>query len=630
MRLSSCERALTTLDATPLSSSSAYRAMPRLLLALLVLALSASARSSPWVSSARRWHTRPGGAGMLRAHPSASEEQLRSCREQWHTSALDHFAFGHEETFELRYFLCDAHWRSTLDGRPGPVFFYAGNEADVTLYVNHSGLMWETAPAAGALLLFAEHRYYGQSSPFPPEQLKLLPHLMQWLSSEQALADYASLLSEVKASLNATDSPVIAFGGSYGGMLAAWMRIKYPASVDGAIAASAPIWAFEGSTPPPDQGGFAAIVTRDASEATGAARACADNLRAAWRALFSLAETDGGLDALSSTFRLCEGSALSDADDAMQLAYWLQSAFDYLAMGDFPYASDYLTNGEGILPPWPMRAACSPLADPSLPDRPADLLSALRDAASVFYNVSGSRGCFDLENVNEATQLDDDYWGYQACTEMVMPMSRDGVRDAFWPQPWDGDAFALECQARWGVTPRPGWATVSYGGRKLHAASNILFSNGGLDPWRATGVTRPLSRTLVAVDIPEGAHHLDLMFSSADDPPSVRAARDTERREISRWLREAYRFQPPFGPGGGDEADGGGRLPPRASQLFLAAAAGACVSACVAAAVLLCAAPRLGGQGEEGGASPQLPLSTGGAGAGERDLQEPLLGESDP
>jgi hypothetical protein len=50
----------------------------------------------------------------------------------------------------------------------------------------------------------------------------------------------------------------------------------------------------------------------------------------------------------------------------------------------------------------------------------------------------------------------------------------------------------------------------------------------------------------------------------------------------------------------------------------------------VAAAVLLCAAPRLGGQGEEGGASPQLPLSTGGAGAGERDLQEPLLGESDP
>lgn len=34
--------------------------------------------------------------------------------------------------------------------------------------------------------------------------------------------------------------------GDLAGMLAAWMRIKYPSAVDGAIAASAPILAFEG------------------------------------------------------------------------------------------------------------------------------------------------------------------------------------------------------------------------------------------------------------------------------------------------------------------------------------------------------------------------------------------------
>jgi lysosomal Pro-X carboxypeptidase len=39
---------------------------------------------------------------------------------------------------------------------------------------------------------------------------------MQFLTSEQAMADYAELIMELKGDLKAEGSPVIGFGGSYG------------------------------------------------------------------------------------------------------------------------------------------------------------------------------------------------------------------------------------------------------------------------------------------------------------------------------------------------------------------------------------------------------------------------------
>lgn len=64
------------------------------------------------------------------------------------------------------------------------------------------------------------------------------------MSTQQALADYVDVLYELKNYQKANPdervrrpskraNPVIAFGGSYGGMLAAWMRIKYPAVIEG-------------------------------------------------------------------------------------------------------------------------------------------------------------------------------------------------------------------------------------------------------------------------------------------------------------------------------------------------------------------------------------------------------------
>lgn len=92
--------------------------------------------------------------------------------------------------------------------------------------------MWEIAPEFGASLIFAEHRYYGKSLPYGNKSYTDPQHV-GYLTSQQALADYVDLIQYLRSAPESKQSPVIVFGGSYGGMLSAWIRIKYPHIVQG-------------------------------------------------------------------------------------------------------------------------------------------------------------------------------------------------------------------------------------------------------------------------------------------------------------------------------------------------------------------------------------------------------------
>lgn len=65
-----------------------------------------------------------------------------NCSCHYLVQPLDHFSFAEPlATFEQRYFINRQFWNPGA----GPIFFYTGNEADVELYVNATGLMWENA-----------------------------------------------------------------------------------------------------------------------------------------------------------------------------------------------------------------------------------------------------------------------------------------------------------------------------------------------------------------------------------------------------------------------------------------------------------------------------------------------------
>jgi len=44
------------------------------------------------------------------------------------------------------------------------------------------------------------------------------------------MMDYVELIKFIREKYDAQDKAVITFGGSYGGMLAGWLRMKYPST----------------------------------------------------------------------------------------------------------------------------------------------------------------------------------------------------------------------------------------------------------------------------------------------------------------------------------------------------------------------------------------------------------------
>ena len=51
-----------------------------------------------------------------------------------------------------------------------------------------------------------------------------------------------------------------------------------------------------------------------------------------------------------------------------------------------------------------------------------------------------------------------------------------------------------------------------------------------------------LPSSVIALLLPMGAHHLDLMFEDPADPPDVKQVRAVEEAHIRKWIVEAYAY----------------------------------------------------------------------------------------
>lgn len=346
---------------------------------------------------------------------------------------------------------------------------------------------------------------------------------LSYLTAEQALADFSVLVTHLKQNFSAKDCPVVLFGGSYGGMLAAWMRLKYPHIAVGALASSAPILQFEDIVPAQT---FYDIVSNNFKRES---ITCFNYIKQSWNEIASIGQTSNGLTHLAETFNLCQ-----KLKKTVDLYDWLESAYSYLAMVNYPYPSEFLMT----LPGHPIREVCR-----RIDEGPAgiSILERIYEGVNVYYNYTGEAKCFELDDDPHGMSG----WNWQACTEMVMPMSSSQESSMFPPYEYNYTSFQGECLKNFGVKPRPKWITTEFGGHDIHDTlkkfgSNIIFSNGLLDPWSGGSVLQNISESVVSLVTEEGAHHIDLRPSTQDDPDWLVELRETEIKLIESWISDYH------------------------------------------------------------------------------------------
>jgi pimeloyl-ACP methyl ester carboxylesterase len=390
---------------------------------------------------------------------------------------LDHFGID-ERTFKMRYLtLKDS---SVKD--PSAIFFYTGNEGPIDAFWNISGFVRELATRHNAAVIFAEHRYYGKSLPLG-EVHSFTRENLRYLSVEQTIADYSALARKVQ---NGRRIPVIAFGGSYGGWLSAYWRMKYPHVVEGALAASANLALAAGVI---GEHAYFSGVTQDFENVNPQ---CPDLVRAAFSHVATLqAGTAADLASLSSKFNLC--IPLKTEDDPDTFLQWLTSAFITVTQLDYPYP--VAVPGVGF----PAAKSCSLMLGSSSPiDGLAAILKlvyggACQTISDNYVLCADQTGCGPNGTMAWA-------WDYQCCSEnFALGTTMTNVSDMFPPRPWGQAELTKYCENRWGITPKQSWVGLNFGTsvEDWKHFSNIIFSNGLLDPFHIEGILQVGSCSVV-------------------------------------------------------------------------------------------------------------------------------------
>ncbi|KAI7843438.1 hypothetical protein COHA_002916 [Chlorella ohadii] len=518
---------------------------------------------------------------------STSPPPVPGCTTYWYSQRLDHFSRHDKRRWQQRYTLCNAYWNP--NAKKQAVYMYLGNESP--LPGAWPTIFSDMARDQGGLLLYAEHRYYGESMPLGSRSLT--NEGLVYLTVEQVLADYAELIEAVRKIHRVPRSaPTVCYGGSYGGNLAAYLRLTYPRQFDAALASSAVVKFLMPSIPflktkyDAYKARLAAstckfhaainILTHALRDAAG--DECAARVDQAYLAMQGpLAYSAQGRQQLATALHMCDPAALDSSEavsavgaairDTWQVPLWwgtFQTLYRTNPTFNAAAAMCKIVNAApntdlGVVEGMALAVIAAAYEDSKCITSDAAIFpfgskdngpNATADPTMRAWLYQASYWCILLTFFSHALggirhaqatgiELDTFPWASAKCCRQGFPVSTHLWSAypsvyGYWAMP--APFFINWCKRVYGIKqPLQYPRQYEYTPHKLFArTSNLIFSNGEYDPWAAGSVFTAQAPRVPAIMTPKASHRQDLSAAQAGNT----AAFNATQRQIKAWISE--------------------------------------------------------------------------------------------
>ncbi|KAJ8924887.1 hypothetical protein NQ315_001043 [Exocentrus adspersus] len=454
---------------------------------------------------------------VKRPVPTGPPRNVSEIYMSYFSQKLDHFHDDDTTMWNQRYFVSTENFDAT---NRNVVFLMLGGEEEIDSNWMMYGQWVVSSRKYGALLMYLEHRFYGQSQPLPDVSIESL----RYLSSEQALGDATEFIKSMNQVYNlAPDAKWIVFGGSYSGALAAWLRLKQPDLVYGAVCSSGPLLAEL------DFSDYHQVVIDDL---TASSEQCMTSLTTALTQVEDLLANPKQAEGLTSIFNLC-------------------SPIEGLERNDIRVSNFFRT----LLTPFSNAAQYSGQVKISIDDLCGIMTyeaagKEIQRLANVKALVDGME-CVNYDYMSYVYALKDTVrkagdvrqWFYQTCNEFgwFQTSSRAdlqfglGVPIGYYTQ-LCSDVFG-EGYTEDAMKAVVDQTNLDYGGLGIeNTASNVVYIYGSADPWHKVGITESDNPNITVLYVEGMSHCQDMTEATRPETAQLTAAKKETDRMIGVWL----------------------------------------------------------------------------------------------